>query len=242
MKSPPQPSALDLLPAARRALLAELKAARRATIVQLAGALSITTEAVRQLLSQLYRDGWIISDCAPEETDDDEIRSPGRPPAEYCLSAAAEDLFPKQYGELAVTLFDELDNVDEVLTSITDRRVEKVDSVVPAAPIEKRIRGLRSIYRDDDPYTDVQKSDRGYLLIEHNCPYLQFATERPLFCSTTVSALRRLTGREVVREERFQDRDGQCVFHIYVDSPVSAARKTRRFEREPEKDFVPLIK
>jgi hypothetical protein len=28
-------------------------------------------------------------------------------------------------------------------------------------------------------------------------------------------------------------------FHIYLDAPVSAARKTRRFEREPAKNTQP---
>ena len=44
---------------------------------------------------------------------------------------------------------------------------------------------------------------------------------------------------EVVREERFQDHDGRCVFHIYMDAPVSAARRKVRFEPEPPKDAVP---
>ena len=98
---------------------------------------------------------------------------------------------------------------------------------------------LRSIYIEDDPYTEIEKSERGYRLVERNCPYLQFASERPLFCSTSVSALRRVTGREVIREQRFQDGDGRCVFHVYADSPVAGARKTRRFEEEPAKDTIP---
>src|SRR6185503_17541501 len=98
---------------------------------------------------------------------------------------------------------------------------------------------LRSIYRADDSFVEVETSDRGFRLIEWNCPYLRFATERPLFCSTTVSTLRRLTGCEVVREERFQDRDGRCVFHIYLDAPMRKARKKRKFEIEPPKDTKP---
>ena len=221
-------AAIDLLPEARRALLTALKQAGRATIPRLAEILAISTEAVRQQLTSLQRQGWVISDCGP---DDPEGRVPGRPPADYCLTPLADDLFPKSYAELALTLFDELANPERTLREITDSTVTALQGSV-AHDME----ALRSIYHADDPYTDIEKSERGYSLIERNCPYLQFAIERPLFCSTTVSALRRLTNAEVVREERFQDSDGRCVFHIYTDAPI---RKARRFELEPAKDYVP---
>ncbi|HKO54698.1 MAG TPA: winged helix-turn-helix transcriptional regulator [Thermoanaerobaculia bacterium] len=229
-------SPVDLLPDARRALLLALKQAGRATIPRLAEILAISTEAVRQQLSFLQRQGWVVADCGP---DDDDGRVPGRPPAEYCLAPLADDLFPKSYAQLAVALFDELPNAERTLETITDRTVDALREAISPDSIARDVGALRSIYRPNDPYTDVEKSERGYRLIERNCPYLQFATERPLFCSTTVSALRRLTNGEVVREERFQDGDGRCVFHMYLDAPVSTARKTRRFEREPAKDARP---
>jgi putative cardiolipin synthase len=237
MSQPHEPAAIELVPDARRALLTELKRAGRATIPQLAATLSVSTEAIRQQLSQLQRDGWVIADCSPEET----LRSPGRPAATYCLSSPGHDLFVKRYAALALTWFDELPDAERTLTDFTDLRVDALDSKLPAAPLGKRIAGLRSIYADDDPHTDLEKSDRGFRLIERNCPYLRFALERPLFCSTTVSSLRRLTGCEVVREERFQDGDEKCIFHIYADAPVTGARKRRRFEREPEKGFRPPV-
>ena len=55
----------------------------------------------------------------------------------------------------------------------------------------RQLQTLRSIDARDDPHTDMEKSAHGYRLIERNCPCLQFAAERPLFRSTTISALRR---------------------------------------------------
>ena len=133
---------------------------------------------------------------------------------------------------MALTLFDELPDAEATLAAITDRRVESLRKT-------KKTAALRSIYGEGDAYAEVAKSKRGYRVIEWNCPYLQFATERPLFCSTTVSVLRRLTGCEVVREERFQDGDARCVFHIYFDAPLDDSRRNRKFEHEPEKDFQP---
>ena len=225
-----EPAPIDLLPEARRALLSALKQAGRATIPQLAEALSISSEAVRQQLTSLQRQGWVAADCGPDEA---EVRAPGRPATEYCLAPLADDLFPKRYAALAVSLFDELADTDGTLARITDGTVNAVLAAGDA------VEALRSIYQHDDPYMDVERSERGYRLIERNCPYLQVATERPLLCSTSVSALRRLMNAEVVREERFQDNDGRCVFHIYADAPLSAGRKKLRFEPEPPKDFVP---
>ena len=158
---------------------------------------------------------------------------------EYCLAPLADDLFPKRYAALATAFFDELADPENTLVGITDGTVNAVRSIQASGSAEDQVHALRSIYHPDDPYTDVEKSERGYRLIERNCPYLQFATERPLFCSTSVSALRRLMSAEVVREERFQDNDGRCVFHIYMSAPVSAGRRKVRFEAEPSKGFVP---
>lgn len=229
---------INLVADARRSILLALKNAGHATIPQLAAMLSVSTEAIRQQLPQLQKEGWIASDCGPG--DDGEGRSPGRPPANYCLSPIGEELFPKRYAELTSALFDQLSDVEETMATLTDERVETLTPAQREDTLAQRLQALRSIYIAGDPYTDVEATADGYRLVERNCPYLQFAMERPLFCSGTVSAIRRITGREVVREERFQDGDGKCVFHVYEDAVLRGTRKSRRFEREPPKDARPL--
>jgi predicted ArsR family transcriptional regulator len=229
-----EPAPIDLLTEARRVLLDALKRKRWATIPALAEILGISTEAVRQQLSVLQREGWVTPDCGPDEDDE---RSPGRPATQYCLSTRGDDLFPKRNAELAITLFDELADATQTLTMLTDRRVRKLEeSIRDGSGIAET---LQALYRDGDTYIEVEESDRGYRVIERNCPYLQFARERPLFCSTSVSTLRRVTGLEVIREERFQDGDGRCVFQIHRDAPITDARRRRRFEPEPPKDRLP---
>ncbi len=230
------PVAIDLIPEKRRSLLVALKKVGWATIPRLAERLALTTEAVRQHLWHLQKEGWVISDCGPDEVV--EARGRGRPAAEYCLSAAGDDLFPKKYFDLTRTFFDALEYPGEILAALTDARVA---ALAPSrtTPLPQQIRALRAIYLPDDPFTEIERSERGFRLIETNCPYLRFAKERPLFCSTTVSTLRRLTGHEVVPEKRFQDGDGRCVFHIYLDAPVTGKREGLRFEKEPSKDAEP---
>jgi predicted ArsR family transcriptional regulator len=229
-----EPAAIDLLTGPRRALLAALKGHGWTTIPALAQTLEISTEAVRQQLGFLEREGWVTSDCGPPEQDE---RAPGRPATQFCLSPQGEDLFPKRYAGLALMLFDELEDMEQTLTTLTDRRVRAL--VESRNTTSGDAEALRAIYRHGDPYLEIEESDRGYRLIERNCPYLQFARDRPVFCSTTVSTLRRFTGHEVIREERFQDGDGRCVFHVYRDAPLTRAREKKRFEIEPPKDTRP---
>ena len=215
-------SPIALVPESRRAILDQLKKAGSATIPQLAQALSISTEGVRQQIWQLEKEGWVISDCGPDDSDEP-LR--GRPAAAYCLSRSGDDLFPKAYAQLATDVFDSLRDPVEALAALTDDRVRALAQPA-AASLPQRIEALRSIYAPGDPYTTIEKSEHGYQLVERNCPYLRFALDRPLFCSTTVSTLRRLTGCEVVRETRFQDGDGAC------DSSGSR-RRARRSDALP---------
>lgn len=67
--------------------------------------------------------------------------------------------------------------------------------------------------------------------MELNCPFLNVALQYPALCSTSVNMMSRVLDRRVVREKRFQDGDGMCVFRVYANDVVS----TNGFEREPPK-------
>lgn len=217
-----EPSALGELNDSRRGILEVVKANGKASIPAVATALGVTHEAARKQIVDLQRSGWLSSDCSPEEAA---APVPGRPPVQYCLTQAGENLFPKHYGDLTVRLLDLIGN-DDALAALTDEVVRRLRSH-PGSEMD----AVRNIYGEDDDYTSVEQRGNDFVLIERNCPYLDVAVERPAICSTTVSALRRFTGREVVRERRFQDGDGRCEFH------VRSGRRGRnvRFEREPER-------
>ena len=226
---------LDELPPTRGAIFQLLKLEGFASINRIAEVLGISHEAARKQVVDLQRNGWIASDCGPEEARE---AVPGRPPVRYCLTMAADQFFPKQYPELGIALLDSLaaeDMLIPALASITDQRVAAHEPGVRARPLKQRMNALRSLYRDGDPHTEVKRRGADYVLIERNCPYLDVAMERPEICSTTVSALRRLTGCEVVRERRFQDGDGRCEFHVRT-ATASPENERRPFELEPPRN------
>lgn len=228
---------LDEVPATRAAIFRLLKHEGFVSIPWIAEVLGISHEAARKQVGDLQRNGWIESDCGPDEAARRES-TPGRPPVRYCLTAAGDHFFPKQYPELMVAVLDTIaaeggnDALTAVLTRITDESVARLEPKVRRLPMKRKIEALRAIYRDGDPFTDAQRRGKDYVLVERNCPYLTVALERPDICSTTISTLRRLTGCEVVRERRFQDGDGRCEFHVRT-AQYSPERKQVRFEKEP---------
>lgn len=112
------------------------------------------------------------------------------------------------------------DAAKRVLKRVCDDRVAASEAQMDGLPLADRVEVLKSLYFESDPYMEVQPADDGFYLIERNCPFFNTAMRRPILCSVSVNALTRLLGVRVDREERFQDGQGRCVFHIRADQPV----------------------
>ena len=210
----------------RRNILRAIKDAGTASITRVAATLGITHEAARKQFAELQRAGWISTDCVTEEPTE---TGAGRPAAQYCLTRAGENLFPKQYASLSARLLDLVGaQLHAVLAAITDDVLSRLRRH-NVSSLRDKMSAVRHVYAEDDAYTSVDQRGDDFVLIEKNCPFIDVAAARPVICSTTVSALRRFTGHEVIRERRFQDGDGRCEFR------VRAARRARntRFEIEP---------
>ena len=227
----------DQLPTTRKSILETLKRDGKAAIADLAGRLGMSGEAVRQQLLQLQREGWVeaVRDEAHEKRS-------GRPAAHYRLTAAGDHLFPKNYDHLGVALIDAVsthlgpDALSKVLGALTETRVKVWEQRLVGKTLHEKLQALTSLY---DPlggttaYAHVENGGGGLRLVEQNCPYLNVASERPAICSISVSLLSSLLGVEVVREERFQDGDGRCVFRVHEDRPLS--NEQRGWRPEPAK-------
>lgn len=210
-------------------------------MADLATELGLSGEAVRQQLAGPERDLWIERVNRPRSGE------AGRPASRYRLTVRGEQLFPKDDGSLAIALIDAIrselgDNaLTQVLGRLTDTRVTALTPAQEGAgpALDGRIDALRAIYSSGDPYVEVEKTEDGYRLTERNCPFLDVALQHPLLCSSTVSVLSRLVGRRVVRERRFQDGHGCCVFRIYAKQTMDIA--DRRFSIEPASTQAPNV-
>lgn len=225
---------IDQLPDSRRAILLALKRQGPATIAQLADQLQLTGEAIRQQLLQLQREGWIEA----KVTRSVERGRTGRPATSYSLTEAGDHLFPKHYDALNVAMMDAIaeelgpDAANRVLRRIADEKVTLTEPALRQLPLPERMRVLRDWYLKDDPYMDLKEVEGGFLLIERNCPFINTAMRRPALCSVSVSALTKLLGFRVARDEKFQNGDGRCVFHVFANEPIDAASWEFQLESE----------
>lgn len=231
-----QSRVLQVMPDPRRALLTALKQEGPLSMADLAEEIGTSYEAVRQQMSQLESEGWVARKV------DRDSPTPGRPRSLYRLTSAGDHLFPKEYDDLAVALIDAAgerlggEAVRTLLEEVTRRKVEGWEPLLRNKPLEERLQALQDIYLTDDPFTHVERTEDGrLLLVERNCPFLSVAERRPALCSVTVSVLRRLLGCEVVRRERFQDGDGRCAFEVFPDRPVTTEGSSFDWEPPPEK-------
>lgn len=193
----------------------------------LAQKLKVTREAVRQQLAALEEERVV------ERVETGPTGRAGRPGAAWTLTPLGEELFPKSYDALAALLVEAVSAelgekaLTRVLARITQMRMEPF-AHLGRLPLEEKLVALRDVYAEKDPHTAVDRRGGELRLVERSCPFLATAQAHPALCSTTVNLLSRVLGRQVVREARFQDGDGRCVFHV-TDEPAPDA-----FAFEPE--------
>ncbi|MEX2104462.1 MAG: DUF2231 domain-containing protein [Bacilli bacterium] len=108
----------------------------------------------------------------------------------------------------------------QILSIMAEARVREWEPRLRGLSMAGRMEALKEIYLEGDTFMDVDNSGDRLALIEHNCPFLNVAKRRPVLCSVTISMLTRLMGYRVVREERFQNGDGRCVFRVLLDQPI----------------------
>lgn len=189
---------------------------------------------MRQQLLQLHRDGWVE---ARIERSDERSRT-GRPATIYRVSEAGDHLFPKLYDGLTVSMIDAVaeeiggDALNRILSRLTEDRVSSVGASLRGLSLAQKVAALKNWYLNDDPFMDIENTEGSYLLKERNCPYLNTAMRRPVLCSVSVNALSRILGYRVVRDEKFQNGDGRCVFRVMEDQPIDSATFEFRLESD----------
>jgi predicted ArsR family transcriptional regulator len=182
-----------------------------ASTADLATELDLSYETVRSHVSTL-------ADLGLVDAARDRPTGAGRPASRWRLTRDGEHLFPKHYGRLALSLLELIagtgddDALDQALRHLVDEKVAGWTPLLVGLDPEARLEALTAIYDRDDPHISVEHDERGPMLVERNCPFLDVAMEHPQLCRLTVDTLSRLLDRPVVREARFQAGDGRCVF------------------------------
>jgi len=202
--------ALDAMPPGRRAVLSTLKSRGEATAAEVADVLGVTVGAVRQLIGPLEEEGLIAHR--------DERPGPGRPRRRYCLTPAAETLWPKRYGELTNQLlgFIRADAVDAAFEERRRVRVERAQARMAGLDLNKRVGVLTKIL-DEDGYlaSCARRRDGTWEIVEHNCAILDVAQEHGVACGTELAFLQEvLPDADVVRTAHMMAGAHVCAYEI----------------------------
>jgi len=208
----PEPP-LASMPTTRRALLTALKRRGAMRAQELADELGITVPAVRQQLLRLSDDGLVNHRSEAEPR--------GRPSHSYELTASAESLFPKRYGDLTNELLGYLGGPDgEQVTDLFEqrrrRRLEGARPRLEGMALEQQVAELARILDEDGYLADLEPIGNGrWRITEHNCAILSVAKGYRQACSSEISFIRdALPGARVERVAHLMDGAHVCAYEV----------------------------
>jgi DeoR family transcriptional regulator, suf operon transcriptional repressor len=216
-----QQVALAAMPPGRRAVLGRLKACGEATAEQVAADLGVTVGAVRQHLGPLGDAGLVAHR--------DDRRRPGRPRRWYCLTPAAETLFPKRYGQLTNQLLGFIEDAEPALVGSAfeqraEQRQERAEPRLAGRPFPERVIELARILDEDGYLADCEASDDGsWLVTERNCAILDVARHHRQACGSELAFLQAvLPDATVHRVSHILSGGHHCAYRITPRSGTAA--------------------
>jgi DeoR family suf operon transcriptional repressor len=175
---------LDSMPSTRRAILASLKRNGALRSRDLVEELGITVAAVRRQLDRLQQDGLVLHRQEPTGR--------GRPSHIYELAPAAEEFFPKRYGDLTNELLGYLggpdsDDVAGLFELRRQRRLHDAQDRLADLSLDGKVRELTRILDEDGYLADVEETDDGgWRIVEHNCAILSVASGFRQACTSEI--------------------------------------------------------
>jgi DeoR family suf operon transcriptional repressor len=224
-RPPVADSPLQQLPTTRRAILNVLKRQGPLGAGDVADALSLTAAAVRLQLARLEEDGLLAQRDEPPDAP-----RRGRPRHVYELTAAAEALYPKRYGDLTTELLGYLGGPDDARIDdlFEQRRRRRVADVLPRTaekPFDEQVAALTAVLDEDGYLADAERLEDGsWRITEHNCAILTVAQGFSQACASELAFIRdALPGAEVRRVAHLLDGAHVCAY--VVSPPPSSSRR-----------------
>jgi predicted ArsR family transcriptional regulator len=205
--------ALDALPPGRRSVLSTLKTRGEASAEDIATVLGVTVGAVRQHLGPLEDDGLVAHR--------DERPGPGRPRRRYCLTPAAESLWPKRYGQLTNQLLAFIEDADPDLVDLAferrrQGRVARAQERLAGLDFDAQVRELTAILDEDGYLAGCERLSPGrWQVVEHNCAILDVAQKYGTACGTELAFLTEaMPGAEVKRTQHMMAGAHVCAYEV----------------------------
>jgi predicted ArsR family transcriptional regulator len=182
------------------------------TVQDFAGQIGISTVAVRKHLDGLAAEGLVEGR--------NRAGARGRPAAEYHLTEAGENLFPRGYNHLLVDFLQDLADLEgeQKLERLFHQRNERLAHAyqmrLVGKPLREAVRELAQAREDEGYMAHVEESAEGLVLTEHNCPIIEVAQRFPQACRCEQQLFEQLLGAPVRRETTLAHGDVACRYHI----------------------------
>lgn len=210
--TPPQATAVRT----RRAIAQLLKQEGSLDADTLATRLGITAMAVRQHLYALQDEQLV--------TYQEEARPMGRPAKLWCLTPAADRLFPDGYAELTLSLINSIKEafgdagLDRLLEIRTRDQITSYEhQLKKQRSLKQRLKSLAEIRTHEGYMAEVQvQVDGSFLLIENHCPICAAATACTGLCARELKTFQSVLGDEVdiQRVEHIVAGARRCVYEV----------------------------
>ncbi|HUZ85429.1 MAG TPA: helix-turn-helix domain-containing protein [Candidatus Baltobacterales bacterium] len=196
----------------RMEVLELLRRKRKCSAEIIASDLGVTTNAVRQHLTNLERDGFVVSH--PERS------GRGRPALLFSLTERADSVFPKRYGQLATMVLQEVQEMggpqalDEIFARVAERHAGGIEHELQGLDFDEKLHRVVAWIGRAGTLAEQSDTPEGVKVTIHNCPFRNTALKFPQVCTITPHLITRLLGAPVSQAESIHRRDPYCSFVV----------------------------
>jgi predicted ArsR family transcriptional regulator len=196
----------------RMEILELLRRRGRSSAETIAGDLGVTPNAIRQHLTNLERDGLVVSQ--PERS------GRGRPSLLFGLTERADAVFPKRYGQLATMVLQEVQEMggpealDEIFARVAARHADAMEKDLASLGFDEKLKRVVAWIGRAGTLVEQSETPEGVRVTIHNCPFRNTALKFPQVCTITPQLITRMTGAAVSQSESIHRRDPYCSFVV----------------------------
>jgi len=196
----------------RMEVLELLRRKGHASAETIASDLAVTPNAVRQHLTNLERDGFVISQ--PER------RARGRPSLLFSLTERADSVFPKRYGQLATMVLQEVremggeDALDEIFARVAARHASVIEREIEGLDFDQKLSRVVAWIGRAGTLAEQTETDEGIKVTIHNCPFRNTALKFPQVCTITPHLMSQLLGTAISQADSIHRHDPYCSFVV----------------------------
>src|SRR6266853_824595 len=196
----------------RMEVLELLRRKGHASAETIAAELLVTPNAIRQHLTNLERDGFVVS--SPEKS------RRGRPSLLFSLTERADSVFPKRYGQLATMVLQEVQEMggpealDDIFARVAARHAEAIGRDIEGLDFDEKMRRVVAWIGRAGTLAEQTEVEEGVQITIHNCPFRHTALKFPQVCTITPQLISRLLGTGVSQADSIHRHDPYCSFVV----------------------------